>query len=127
MNTIKIEFDFNDRKSENLEQLNALLAAMELEELELDDLSGYLAVTEDGEGNLLHKRYGLDSGTLRCKPRAGGDRYQLDTVVVSDSVDHDEYVTCWRQTNPDRIIRTVITIGFNEDNAYVIAHHRRRG
>lgn len=124
---ITICFDFKNREASDLQQLNALLATMKLKDLDLEDTQGYLSVTRDGDGNLLGKRYGLDSGTLVCK-LAGSGRgfcYQIDTVVVDKAVDYDTYMDCWRESHPDRAMRTVITIEFASDFAYIIAHHQK--
>lgn len=60
--THHIEFNFKDRESSDLEKMNRILSTMKLENLELKNLSGYLAVTRDRDGKLLEKRYGLDNG-----------------------------------------------------------------
>jgi len=124
---ITISFDFKNRKASDLRQLNALLATMKLKDLDLEDMQGYLAVSKDGDGNLLHKRYGLDSGTLVCKLAGSGQgyHYQIDTVVVDKAVDYDTYMNCWRGSHPDRTMRTVITIEFESDYAYTILHHQK--
>lgn len=124
---ITINFDFNNREASDLQQLNALLATMKLKDLDLKDTHGYLAVTEDGDGNLLHKRYGLDSGTMVCKLAGSGNGYcyQIDTVVVDKTVDYNTYMDCWRESHPDRTVRTVVTIEFATDFGYIIAHHQK--
>ena len=123
--THHIEFDFKDRESADLEKLNKILASLRLENLELKNSRGYLAVTQDGEGNLLEKRYGLDSGTLICTPSKNGFGYQIDTAVADRSVDHDEFLEIWRSSHPDRAMRTVITLEYEADFAYIILHHPR--
>lgn len=123
--THHIEFDFKEREASDLERLNRILSNMQLKNLELKHPKGYLAVTQDGDGNLLEKRYGLDSGTLICTPSKSGYRYQIDTAVTARSVDYDAFVEIWRSSHPDRAMRTVITLEFGEDYAYIILHHRR--
>lgn len=123
--TYHIDFDFKDRKASDLDKLNKILSSLKLEKLELEDSKGYLAVSRDGDGNLLHKRYGLDSGTLICTPAKVGYCYQIDTAVADRSVDHDEFLEIWRSSHPDRAMRTVITIGYEEELAYIILHHQR--
>lgn len=126
---ITIGFDFKNRKASDLHQLNALLATMKLQELRLENPEGYLATARDGEGNLLHKRYGLDSGTLVCRLSKGrtGYQYQIDTVVVERSagIGDEEFLDCWREGHPDRVIRIVITNGYADSLAYTIVHHQR--
>lgn len=123
--THHIEFDFKDRDASDLQKLNKILASLKLDNLELKNSRGYLAVTQDGEGNLLEKRYGLDSGILICTPSKNGYGYQLDTAVADRSVDHDEFLEIWRTNNPDRIMRTVITLEYEDDFSYIILHHQR--
>ena len=122
--TYHLDFDFRDRKVSDLEQLNKVLSAMKLKSLELENTEGYLAVTRDKDGNLVHQRYGLDRGTLICTPAKDGDCYQLDTVVTDQSVAYDDFLEVWRKNHPGRVVRTVITVSFEEVFAYVIAHHR---
>lgn len=123
--THHIEFDFKDRDASDLEKLNKILTSMRLENLELKNSRGYLAVTQDGEGNLLEKRYGLDSGTLICVASKNGYGYQIDTAVADHSVDHDEFLEIWRSSHPNRAMRTVITLEYETDFAYIILHHQR--
>ncbi len=123
--THHVDFDFKDREATDLEKLNRILASLKLEKLELKNFKGYLAVAQDGQGNLLEKRYGLDSGTLICTPSRNGDCYQIDTAVADKSVDHDEFLEIWRINNPTRAMRTVITKGHETDFAYIILHHQK--
>lgn len=123
--TYCVDFDFKDREASDLEKLNKILVSMKLEKLELKNSRGYLAVTQNGDGNLLEKRYGLDSGTLICTPSRNGDCYQIDTAVADRSVDYDEFLEIWRASNPTRVMRTVITMEYDADYAYIILHHQR--
>lgn len=123
--THHIEFDFKDRDASDQEKLNKILASLRLEKLELKNSRGYLVVAQDGEGNLLEKRCGLDSGTLICTPSKSGDCYQIDTAVADKSVDHDEFLDIWRTNNPTRAMRTVITMEYETDFAYIILHHQK--
>jgi len=123
--THHVDFDFKERETSDLEKLNRILASLKLEKLELKNSRGYLAVTRDGDDNLLEKRYGLDSGTLICTPSRNGDFYQIDTAVADKSVDNDEFLEIWRANNPNRAMRTVITMEYETDFAYIILHHRR--
>lgn len=123
--THHVDFDFKNREASDLEKLNRILASLKLEKLELKNHRGYLAVTQDGSGNLLEKRYGLDSGTLICTPSRNGYIYQIDTAVADRSVDHNEFPEIWRINNPGRAMRTVITMEHETDFAYIILHHRK--
>lgn len=123
--THHVDFDFKDREATDLEKLNRILASLKLEKLELKNSKGYLAVTRDGDDNLLEKRYGLDSGTLICTPSRSGDCYQIDTAVADRSVDHGEFLEIWRINNPTRVMRTVITMEYETDFAFIILHHQK--
>lgn len=123
--THHIEFDFKGREAADLERLNRILASLKIENLELKNSRGYLAVTQDRDGNLLEKRYGLDSGILICTPSKNGFGYQIDTAVADRSVDHDEFLEIWCSSHPDRAMRTVITLEYEADFAYIILHHQR--
>lgn len=124
---ITMTFDFRERRAEDLVQLNEILATMKLDELQLTETDGYMATTTDGDGNLLGYRYGLDRGKLVCKLSKGrrGYRYQIDSVVVDESVDHDEFLDIWRKSYPNRVLRMVIRSGFDDVAGYLIVHHQR--
>lgn len=125
---IKINFDFNHRRPEDLEQLNAMLATMELQDLRLQNTSHYLSTTTDGEGNLIGHRFGMDRGELICKLSKGmsGYYYQIDSVVVDESVVHEEFLDVWRESHPERVVRIVIRSEYDEVVGYLIIHHQRR-
>ena len=124
--TYHLDFDFRERKPADLMQLNKMLSAMKLCDLVLEDQEGYLAVTRDKDGNLMHRRYGLDSGTLVCTPARDGQCYQIDTVVVDRSVSYDDFMEAWRERYPDRTVRRVITAGFEGVFAYTLLYHLNR-
>lgn len=124
----KLEFEFKEREASDLEELNTILAAMKLTSLELEDEDSYRAIMRDGNGNLLRRRLGFDSGVLiGTRPRHGekGYRYQIDTAVVAASVDPDEFTQIWRDLHPDRVIRTICEGGNDELHTFVILHHQK--
>lgn len=124
----KLEFIFKDREASDLEELNAILSAMTLTSLELEDEDSYRATMRDSTGNLLRRRLGLDSGILiGIRPRCGekGYRYQIDTVVVDASVDSEEFTQIWRDLHPNQVIRTVYEGGNDELRTFVILHHQK--
>ena len=123
--THNITFDFREREAADLEKLNRVLSHMRLKDLKLKEPQGYLEVTRDGEGNLVHKRYGLDRGVLIGTPSKNGDRYQIDTVVLERSVDSDEFLEIWRSNHRDRILRSVIILEFDEALGLTILHHQK--
>ena len=49
---------------------------------------------------------------------------QIDTAVADRSVDHDEFLDIWRSSHPGRVMRTVITLEYEFDFAYIILHHQ---
>lgn len=124
---IKINFDFNYRRPEDLEQLNAMLATMKLQDLRLENIRDYLATTTDGDDNLIGYRFGVDSGEMTCKLSKGksGYYYQIDSVVVDESVEHDEFLDVWRASHPDRAVRIVIRSQYDQVAGYLIVHHQK--
>lgn len=124
---IKINFDFNYRRPEDLEQLNAMLATMKLQDLRLENIRDYLATTTDGDDNLIGYRFGVDSGEMTCKLSKGksGYYYQIDSVVVDVSVEHDEFLDVWRASHPDRAVRIVIRSQYDQVAGYLIVHHQK--
>lgn len=125
--TYHIAFDFPDREATDLDQLNQRLAAMKLVDVSFD-INGYLATTTDGEGNLLHRRYGLDNGTLTGTPGREGRCFQLDTLVEARSVTIKEVMENWRNSHPEEEIYRVCQIGFPKDNdiyAYIVLYYHK--
>lgn len=124
---ITIEFDFEEMDVDAVGQLNALLATLRLESLEVEDVRSYVAVTRDGEGKVLEKRYDLESGSLVCQLTDGdeGYQYQLSTALENCDIDEDTYLTQWRAAHPNRVIRMVQVRHFNNDNAYLIAYRQK--
>ena len=124
---IKINFDFNYRRPEDLEQLNAMLATMKLQDLRLENIRDYLATTTDGDDNLIGNRFVVDSGEMTCKLSKGksGYYYQIDSVVVDESVEHDEFLDVWRASHPDRAVRIVIRSQYDQVAGYLIVHHQK--
>ena len=124
---IKINFDFKDRRDEDLVQLNDILATMKLDELSLENEKDYLATTMDREGNLISNRYGLDSGTLICKlsKSKSGYQYRIDSEVIDKSVDEDVFLQNWSNTHPDRTVRIFIRDHFDDMVGCLIVHHQR--
>lgn len=124
---VKINFDFSYRRPEDLEQLNAMLATMKLQDLRLENICDYLATTTDGDDNLIGYRFGVDSGEMTCKLSKGksGYYYQIDSVVVDESIGHDEFLDVWRASHPDRAVRIVIRSQYDQVAGYLIVHHQK--
>lgn len=126
---VTLQFQFHERKETDLEEINRLLAIMELTEVDVEDFDGYLArkkVYREGHEVGAYCWYGLDRITLVCRKVLDGQRYryQMATEAWTDT-DHrnsDELVRQWRQKYPDRRISLVIAIGFENHTAFVIVY-----
>lgn len=126
---IKISFEFKNNEASDLDQLNAILATMALDDLDLEDAGGYLATTRKADGTIVERRYGLRRGTLVCEQEKGGCHYQIDTAVVDQAlgIDYQQFHEIWCEEHPDRVMRMQQSIGF-EDNkviAFIVLHHER--
>lgn len=126
-NIITIRVNFKDRSEENLQQINALLAAMPLKNLEIENTSGYTAVASNALGRVISRRYGLDEATLICHLAEEGEgfTYRIDTAVCDPADDREEALENWRQENPSRAVRLLITTGTEGGMGMIIAHHRK--
>ena len=124
---ITITYHFHNRRQEDLDQINSLLSVMKLEDLQLEDATGYLATSTNAQGVLLNQRYGLDSGKLICHiaKDGGGNCYRIDTCVEKDNLNPDDCLQHWRDSHPDRAMRIALVIGFDDVNGYLIVHHEK--
>ena len=104
---ITITYHFHNRRQEDLDQINSLLSVMKLEDLQLEDATGYLATSTNAQGVLLNQRYGLD------------------TCVEKDNLNPDDCLQHWRDSHPDRAMRIALVIGFDDVNGYLIVHHEK--
>ena len=107
---IELRFDFNDRDPGDLEQINRLLATMELTDVDVKDIKGYLATTQEFQNDRVVQttyRYGLDSGA-----NAMGD---------------GQFAQYWRKLYPHRKLSTVITIGFERHTAFLVVYFEEPG
>ena len=127
-NMMKIHFEFEDQKATDLEQLNAMLGALRLQSLELENTSGYLQTVRNGDGELIEQRYGLTCCTLNCERAEDEDGlvYQMDTAVTPLNVEHEAFVKDWRERHPDRIVRIVQSTDFDDARTFLIVHHQKR-
>ena len=120
-----IKFQFNDRTSEDLVELNKNLGARKLKHMEVKAQKGYLAVTKDGAGTVLGLRYGLDSITLEVQEDRKGFVYKIDTAVTPGNVPEERFLEAWRSDHPDQVIRILIRSTINEHMCYMIIHHEK--
>ena len=126
---IELRFDFNDREPQDLEQINRLLATMELSDVDVKDIKGSLATTQEFKNDRIVKtsyRYGLDSGTLICKKADGAKtyRFQAATEVFegANAMGDAQFAQYWRKLYPHRKLSTVITIGFKQHTAFLVVY-----
>lgn len=127
---ITIDFDFHQQSAQDLQHLNNLLFFLDLDDMELEVSSDYLAVTTDGNGKLLGYRYGLRKGRILCTetPEGSGKQYSISTSVADSAIPSEEYISTWQQEHPDEIICCYEVRGFtgNEEVVtYTIIHHQK--
>lgn len=126
---IRLQFDFKDRAPEDLDQLNRILAAMELTDVDVEDVNGYLATTQEYQGDRVVNttyRYGLDNGILVCKKDDCGQthRFQVTTMVFegANAMRGRAFEEYWRAQYPERMLSTVVTVGFAQQTALVVVY-----
>lgn len=125
---INIDFSFTSRENADLEQINKLLAAMEVNMIEFDDFDGYLAketVYMDDVPDEISFRYGFDEGTLICTKTSNEKlrRYRLDQCIVENGADFNMFIESWKQLNPGRKLNTIYTIEYDTHTAYIILNY----
>lgn len=124
---LAISFQFYDHRPEDLFQLNRTLATLRLEDLMLKDFRAYLDTPVDAQGNLLHKRCGLETGTLVCRlAKRGGRQYQIDTAVADNCVGQEVFLRCWQNMNPHRQLCSTTVIPREEGRGYILIHCRKK-
>lgn len=126
---VRIQFEYNDGKEEDIDQLNQMLAAMELTDVDVEDFSVYLCTTKELEqGNVVGITYrcGLDSGILVCKNAAFEKtyRYQIATEVFekADEMEDGMFVNYWCEKYPELKLSTVLTYDFDSHTAMVVVY-----
>lgn len=126
---VTLQFTFNERAVEDLEQINRMLAVMDLTDVTIEDFEGYLATTrkmEDGVAVETTYRYGFDSCTLVCEKAEFGRtrQYQIMTEVFegANAMENGQYEAYWRATYPDRRMTTLVEVTFDEQTAYVVVY-----
>ncbi len=125
---IKIQFEYNDSNAEDLDQINQMLAALELTDVDVEDLSVYLCKTQEYDHEVVVDtayRCGLNRGTLVCR-KADLEktyRYQIATEVFEAGEMEDEaFENYWRGKYPDRRLSTIFTYRFETHTAYVVVY-----
>lgn len=126
---ITMEFSFHDRDERDIEQINRMLAVMDLTDVDIDAFDGYVAVTRHTENEVVVDttyRYGFDSCTLVCEKAESGQthRYQIATEVFenANAVESEKYAEQWRETYPERKLRRVMALGFDEHTVFIVVY-----
>ncbi len=111
---MKLTFELTDRVETDLQQLNAMLAALKLESLELEDADNDLATARNTEGEIIRQRFGLGRCILNCEVAEDeeGCQYQFDTLAASAETPHQALVNRWHEEQPDRVVRIVQVTGY---------------
>lgn len=127
---VRLDFEFKDRKPEDLVQINRMLAAMEISEVKMENFDGYMATTRkyDPDGRVVdtNHSYGFDRMTLVCRKQENQPvrRFRICTEVFpgDEMQNHDEYMEFWRERYPERKPSTVSVIAFAEYTAIVMVY-----
>ena len=125
--TITIDFEFKDRSAENIDQINRILAVMDLTDLFIEDPKGYMATTKTYKDDVVIStdyRYGLDSGTLICTKTddSHSRRYQITTEVLAGVgwMKGRKFEDHWKKKYPERVLSSLVIIGFDELTAFIM-------
>lgn len=126
---ITMEFSFHDRDERDLEQINRMLAVMDLTDVDIDAFDGYVAMTRHTENEVVVDttyRYGFDSCTLVCEKAESGKthRYQIVTEVFenADAMEGEKYAEHWREAYPERKLRRVMALGSDEHTVFIVVY-----
>lgn len=131
-----ISFEF-ERGDEDVEFVNQVLSRIPLSTIKIDS-DGYLAtiqqfIKNDVLTGTTYNRYGFDSLKLSCTmdETEGLHYYQIETQAIpaSEIKEAEDFKAMWDKEHPDRVIRVLQMIQFNESNVYgfVILHHKKIG
>lgn len=133
MFTLIMEFERD--KEDGVEALNAVLAAMPLSDLSLEDADGYMKTTrnyKDGCEVSVRLEYGLDKVVLTCERDEDEPlriwRLDVETVPAGDEDEENEnegYADRWRAAHPDRMMRLFQQIRYQSGDAFLVLHHER--
>lgn len=125
---VRIQFEYNNGRVEDLDQINRMLAEMELTDVEVKDLSAYLCTTQKLDHEVVvgtTYRCGLNGGTLVCQ-KADFEktyRYQISTEVFeANAMEDGVFVDYWREKYPERRLSTIVTCNFDTHEAFVVVY-----
>ncbi len=126
---IKIQFEYKDSNAEDLDQINQMLAAMELTDVDVENLSVYLCETQEYDHEVVvgtTYRCGLNRGILVCKKAELEKtyRYQIATdVFEAGAMEDGAFENYWRGKYPERRLSTIATYGFDTHTAFVVVYY----
>lgn len=125
---VRIQFEYNDGRVEDLDQINRILAEMELTDVDVKDISAYLCTTQKLDHEVVvgtTYRCGLNGGILVCK-KADFEktyRYQIATEVFeTNAMEDGVFVDYWREKYPERRLGTIVTCNFDTHKAFVVVY-----
>ncbi len=126
----EICFQFQNREKEDIDKINEVLSCMELSNLQLENFEGYMCTTYSREKQVIRRRYGFDQGTLVCETKSGESKYHYQIMTEAFGEDEDNkiqnYHEYWVEKYPDKIMRTMLKIQFEEAVAHIVLYHERK-
>lgn len=129
------QFNFSDRDEGNTKKLNSFLGAIELSSCKLEavDCYSYISTHFDyssGEKQVDSVNYGLgfNSGVLVCEDEDEDKAiFQIETAAfpIKESVHTNQFVEAWRESHPDKIIRTVTEWEFDTCTGFAVIYQNK--
>ncbi|MBR5126498.1 MAG: leucine-rich repeat domain-containing protein [Oscillospiraceae bacterium] len=126
-------FDFTyscaNRYEGNLSEMSRELEKYTLSNVEFVTHEGYLATVRQTDVSTgtqsVRYWYGLDKCVLRCTEATADEKfhYRIDTMVVDKSI--RDCGAHWRNANPDRVMRVLVELSYEEVNAIIVLHHKK--
>lgn len=125
---VRIQFQYNNDSEEHLNQINQMLAAMELTDVDVEELSVCLSEMNTlNQGVVVETTYrcGLNKGILVCRKDEAKKvyRYQVATEVFeAGTMEGDAFEDYWRERYPKRRIDTIVTRDFDTHKAIAVLY-----
>lgn len=126
-------FDFTyscvNRDESNLSEMSRELEKYTLSKVKFVTHEGYLATVRQTDVSTgtqsVRYWYGLDKCVLRCTEATADEKfhYRIDTMVVDKSI--RDCGAHWRNANPDRVMRVLVELSYEEVNAIIVLHHKK--
>lgn len=130
---VRIQFKFNEGDEKDLGQINQMLAAMDLTDVEVEELSVYICTTWKYENDVVVDtayRCGLGEGVLVCRKTDAEDtyRYQIATEVFeAGAMKPGAFAIYWHRKYPRRKLKMVKVYDFDERIAVVVVYFEEIG